>query len=125
MFAYVRRFALTQHKLSMYDFLLQTIFFASIGLVIYLLARAVPRVDEAGEVIHAPGRFDRFLSRLPLHEIDARINIFFEKFLRRLKVMTMKSDNLINKYLGKIKKHNKSALPEIPKNIFDKETKEQ
>ncbi len=105
----------------MYDFLLQTIFFTSIGLIIYLMARAVPRVTEVGDTAHAPGRFDRFLSRLPLHTIDERINIFFEKFLRRMKVVIMKSDNLVNKYLGKLKKHNKTQLPEISNSLFDKD----
>lgn len=90
----------------MYDFLLQSTFFLSLGVIVYLLARAVPRVNEEGETAHAPGFFDRLLTKLPLREIDNWLNAFFEKFLRRLRVGLMKLDNLVNQYLSKFKKPN-------------------
>ena len=90
----------------MYDFLLQSSLFLSLGALIYLMARAVPRVDESGEARHPAGRFDRMLSKLPLREIDEKLDLVFEKILRRLKIIIMKSDNLINEYLGKVKKSN-------------------
>ena len=105
----------------MYDFLLQSIFFLSLGVVIYLMARAVPRISESGEVIHAPSRFDRLLSRLPLARIDEKLNGFFEKFLRRLKVLIMRSDNFINNHLSKIKKEADSKIKDDAKvSIFEK-----
>jgi hypothetical protein len=90
----------------MFDFILQTILFISLALIIYLFARALPRVDDSGKVIHSKSIFDRILSRLPLREIDTRINTSFEKFLRKMKIVVMKSDNLINIRLDKIKKIN-------------------
>ncbi len=89
----------------MYDFLLQTIFFVSLGIVVYVLARAVPRVNESGEVMHGVGRFDRLLARLPLHQIDDRLNALFEKMLRTLKVWIMKSGNVVDERMGRLKAH--------------------
>ncbi len=90
----------------MYDFILQTILFVSLGAVIYLMARAVPRVNDAGETVHTMGAFDRFLSRLPLREVDERLNSYSEKFLRRLRVFTLRFDNTLNQKLEKLKKAN-------------------
>jgi hypothetical protein len=87
----------------MYDFLLQTILFLSLGVVIYLLARAVPRVTESGEVIHAPGRFDRLLTKLPLRKIDERLNTGFAKALRTMKVWVMKSGNVLDERMARLK----------------------
>ncbi len=100
----------------MYDFLLQSTFFLSLGVIIYLLARAVPRVNESGEAHHAPGFFDRLLTKLPLKEVDGWLNAFFEKFLRRLRVGLMKLDNLVNQYLKNFKKANGNG--ESKKDLF-------
>ena len=89
----------------MYDFFLQLILFVSLGTVIYLVVRAVPRVTETGGVLHTPGRFDRLLSRLPLREIDDRLNIVFEKSLRLLKVWIMKGGNALDARLARLKTH--------------------
>jgi len=102
-----------------YDFLLQTIFFLSLGIIIYILARAVPRITETGKVIHAPGRFDKLLSRLPLKQIDEKVNVFFEKSLRKFKVSILKMDNFVDKSLTKVKNSNTNAeLREKDKDLF-------
>ena len=90
----------------MYDFLLQIILFGSLGVILYLMARAVPRVTDAGEPTHDSGRFDRLLSRLPLREIDARLNGYLEKFLRRIKVFIMRFNNVVDSKLNKLRKMN-------------------
>lgn len=102
----------------MYDFLLQTSFFLSLGVIIYLMARAVPRVNDAGETIHTVNAFDRLLSKLPLHEIDEKLNLLSEKFLRKLKILVMRSDNFINYYLNKLKNSNHQTLGENQKDLF-------
>lgn len=105
----------------MYDFLLQTIFFVSLGVIIYMLARAVPRVTESGETVHTTDIFDRILSRLPLSKIDARLNLLIEKFLRRVKVWILKIDNLVNKRLKNIKSSEKNGGGKKTKiDFFDK-----
>ena len=105
----------------MYDLLLQTSFFLSLGAIIYLLSRAIPRVTETGEVKHAQSRFDRFLMRLPLNKIDGRLNLFFEKILRRMRVSILKLDNLVNQYLNKFKRNsNKNETRERSNDLFEK-----
>ncbi len=88
----------------MYDFFLQTSLFASLGVIIYLLARAVPRVNESGEMVHTHGRMDRILAKLPLEKIDARLRVIFEKTLRKTRIVTMKIDNAVHNRLTKLKK---------------------
>lgn len=98
----------------MYDFLLQSTLFLSLGAIIFLMARAVPRVDESGEARHPGGRFDRMLSKLPLREIDERLDLVLEKILRRLKIVVMKSDNIINSYLNRFKRQNVTGADSKP-----------
>lgn len=102
----------------MYDFLLQTSFFASLGLIVYVLARAVPRVDESGELKHPAGRFDRMLSKLPLKEVDDKLDLVAEKALRRIKVAVLRLDNMINNYLVRFKKNgNGEKKPDLFKEL--------
>ena len=88
----------------MYDFILQTSIIFSLGVIIYLIARGVPRVSQTGMPLVNQGAFDRFVSKLPLARIDAAMNSFLEKFLRKSKVLVMKIDNLINGWINKVRK---------------------
>ena len=110
----------------MYDFLLQTIFFVSLGLVVYILARAVPRVSDTGEAMHTPGRFDRLLMKLPLHKIDERLNVFFEKTLRTMKVWIMKSGNVVDERISRLKTHlDHQEKKSESANLFEKINEEE
>lgn len=88
----------------MYNLILQLATFSSLAVIVYLMARAVPRVKDDGAPAHAPGAFDRLLSKLPLEAMDARLNSASEKVLRKLKVFVMKVDNLLNQYLKRVRK---------------------
>ncbi len=103
----------------MYDFILQIILFGSLGTIVYLMARAVPRVTDAGEPMHDSGRFDRMLSRLPLKEIDGRLNGYLEKFLRRLKVLILRFNNSVDGKLDKLRRMNVRAEDKGP-DLFGK-----
>ena len=103
----------------MYDFLLQIILFGSLGVIVYLMARAVPRVLESGEPMHNAGRFDRMLSKLPLREIDSRLNGYLEKFLRRIKVFIMRFNNLVDSKLNRLLKMNDRG-EKVGDNLFGK-----
>ena len=105
----------------MYDFLLQTIVFASLGLVIFLLARTLPRLSEEVASTEVKNHyFDRFIKKLPLEKIDSTLNSFIGKALRRTKIVILKVDNLLNRYLNKNKKNdaklNTSNEERNPKN---------
>ena len=73
----------------------------ALGVITYLLAAALPRVEEK-EVVKI-----NFLERLARSEIpekiDLALNKYLEKLLRRAKVLTLKMDNGINSFLGRVK----------------------
>jgi hypothetical protein len=107
-------------------FIFTLVLMFSLSAVLYLMVRALPRVEEAnGSVgggasgagavglaggtvngtagIGAPrGLLDRWAhSELP-EKIDASFNTWLLKFLRKFKVFTLKLDNAISKHLRKI-----------------------
>ena|SRR3989344_2452307 len=94
----------------MYNFILQIIIMFSLGVIIYLIARASPRVGDI-EIIDESyhNKLDRIISRLPLDEIDVVISSAVEKFLRKSRLFLMKWDNLLSNHLKKIKKTNGSG----------------
>ncbi len=85
----------------MYNFILQMALMLSLGTIIYLMARAVPRVGD--EISKPAGKFDHWLNSLRLEKFDIILSNFLEKALRNAKLILMKLDNLTNEYLDKIK----------------------
>lgn len=93
----------------MYEFILQLAVFLSLGVIVFLMARAVPRIEEGvgtNAASSQPNYFDRLLERIPLNKFDSSINSFLSKILRRLKVFVLKIDNLITNHLNKLLKKN-------------------
>jgi len=95
----------------MYDFILQIVTFLSLGVLIYLFARALPRINEnvSSEPTPRTDYIDKAMKKLPLSKIDSMINLFIGKALRRIKVVVMKVDNVINRHLNKVKKNGDSG----------------
>jgi len=91
----------------MYDFLLQTILFLSLGFIVYLIARVVPRVSDADiQSRRTHGKMDEILRRLPLRELDRELHRVFEKIIRKIRVVVLRFDNTLNNYLTKLHKIN-------------------
>ena len=88
----------------MYDLVLQIIVFASLGFIIYLMARALPRVEDAMQPPRGPNFIERIFAKIPMSKMDQDINNFLARFLRKLKVVVLKVDNFINDRLGKLTK---------------------
>ena len=87
----------------MYSFLLEIILMLSLGVVIYIFARAIPRVsDEIVETRH--NIFDKLIASLPLEKIDTSFGIFLEKTLRKARLMILRMDNTLGSYLDNVKK---------------------
>ncbi len=101
----------------MYGFLLEISLFISLGILIYMLALVIPRVDETEEATHTHGRLDRLLEKLPLQAIDERLNGLFEKTLRRLRVFLFRADHVIDERLEKLKK---AGIREKGIDLFEK-----
>lgn len=102
--------------LSVSDFILQLILFISFGIIVYVAAKALPRVAEDGEEIK-PER--TLLSSIPAQKIDLAIASFLEKNLRRARVTILRWDNTLNAYIGKVKSHTaNSNVNETQKSLF-------
>ena len=112
----------------MYNFILQIFIMLSLGMIIYLMARAVPRVgDEAvGNINHQKNKFDLLFSYLRVEKFDIIFNNFVEKLLRKLKLLLMKLDNFTNNSLNKVKKYkmngNGEKNGEEKPNLFENKT---
>ena len=91
----------------MIKFILQIIVFSSLGLVIYMIARAIPRVPEEVAMPRRSSWVDRLMAKIPMAAIDERLNSFVAKLLRKFRVVVMKTDNFINDRLGKLSKKTK------------------
>lgn len=82
----------------------------SLGLIVYLFARAVPRIaHNRPEDVQPLSGFDRFINRLPLEKIDRGLHSFFEKTLRKSRIVLMKIDNYINSHLKSLKEKQEAA----------------
>ncbi len=80
----------------MYDLILQLILMISFGIIVYLMAIAVPRIEDSSQD-NGNGQNPN----LPLAKVDAFLNRLKDKTLRRLKVFILKADNFISKQLNK------------------------
>ncbi len=100
----------------------------SLGAIIYLIARAAPRVgdnEESFKKFSYSSRLDRLIAKIPFDDIDAFLSIFVEKFLRKLKLLLLKWDNLLSEHIKKIKKINGDDFQKEEKpNLFDNQTDE-
>ncbi len=88
----------------MQDLILQIIVFGSLGSIIYLMARALPRVENNIQPPRGPNVVERLIAKIPMSKLDQNINGFLARFLRKIKVVTLKVDNFINDRLGKLTK---------------------
>jgi hypothetical protein len=77
---------------------------ASLGLIIFLVARNLPRISET-ETAQNPKTKTNWFSSVPFEKIDATINTSTEKMLRKIKLILMKMDNTVSKQLNKFKKN--------------------
>lgn len=86
----------------MVQFILANIFMVSLGAVIYVVARTLPRLEpESGP--EKKSVFERWLASEVPEKIDSALNGFLVKFLRKLKILLLKVDNSLSGHLQKIK----------------------
>ncbi len=84
----------------MYDLFIQTTLIASLGVIVYMVAVATPRVQDSDEDLARTNFKARFGEIIQLDRLDTWLNAAKDKGLRRLKVVMMKIDNFISKRLN-------------------------
>jgi hypothetical protein len=107
----------------MYDFILQVTAVVSLGVVIFVLTRAVPRIGEI-----SPGgnraldQIDQLIAKIPLDKADAMLNSFLGKILRRIRLVIMRVDNFVNEKITRLKRTERAIHPvdQIEKNEDNK-----
>lgn len=106
------------------DFILQIILLASAGVIVYLFARALPRVSD--DDIAPPSkiwlRIEEFFRSLPLQKIDIFVNGILEKFLRKFRVIILKIENIVNAGIHKVKSGKKDINSDggVSRDLFEK-----
>ncbi len=84
----------------LWQFVFLNCLFVSLGVLLYLVIRALPRID--GEPVKR-GMMERWLtSELP-ERLDQFFNIIYVRTLRRMRVWVLKADNSLHKKITTIK----------------------
>ena len=99
----------------MVEFIFTTILMLCLGTVLYLMVRALPRIEEVpeGEGEAHKNIFERWAhSEIP-EKFDAAFSGFMLKFLRRVKIVVLRIDNAIAKSLRKIQPQENRANTSI------------
>lgn len=88
----------------MYDFILQLAIVISLGAMVYLMARALHRVPDGEEVaaISDHNYFDKWLENIHLTKLEEWLHLVMAKFLRRLRIIVLKFDNLLHRSIASI-----------------------
>jgi hypothetical protein len=86
----------------MAEFIFSLVLMVCLGAVLWIAVRALPRLEEIPGGTETKSPLERWAhSELP-ERIDAAMNGFFVKFLRRMKVMVLRMDNSIASGLRKV-----------------------
>jgi hypothetical protein len=99
----------------MVEFIFTTILMLCLGTVLYLMVRALPRIEEApaGEGEAHKSIFEQWAHSEFPEKIDKAFSGFMLKFLRRVKIITLRIDNWLAKNLRKIQPQENRANTSI------------
>ena len=100
----------------LYSFIFETIIFLGIGVVIFILARALPRIeDETAPRVSQKNKLVSVVQNIPLDKIDGVIKLAVHKTLRKTKIIISKADNLVTEKMKVVrpnpKKKDGTGLP--------------
>jgi len=86
----------------MLEFFLINILFISFGVILYIIARSLPRINEENINVSKDNFLDKFIVSDFPHKIDSLINFYTVKFFRKFKVLLLRFDNYITERLKKM-----------------------
>ena len=96
----------------MFQFIVIDIFMIAVGVVLYLIVRALPRIDEGHGPHFKTTVLEHWLTSEMPERIDRVLNSFLGKFIRRTKIVLMKVDNVLTNRLKKIKTEVGNGTPQ-------------
>lgn len=81
-------------------FIIEMIIMVSLAAIIYLMAKALPRISDEAE--NGPASQSRVM--FYVEKLDGVLKAFSEKFLRQARVWILKVDNFVTQKLNQFKK---------------------
>lgn len=104
----------------MYSLIPQIFLLVGFGIILWLVIKNLPKIkdeDIKKNIQFSEPRIkkEKIVQKIPIEKIDAKVNSFLEKFLRRFRIILMKIDTYLQKHLETLKSHSK------PKSIFKTE----
>ncbi|TSC60367.1 MAG: hypothetical protein LiPW15_245 [Parcubacteria group bacterium LiPW_15] len=94
----------------MFTFIITNIFLISLAAILFMVARVLPRIETPAEEIKQSPLEKWVTSGVP-EKVDAVLNAFFAKFLRRAKVVIMRVDNSVTNRLQNFAKKEGNGKP--------------
>lgn len=88
----------------MAEFILQLVLVVSGGVLLYLVARTLPRLDETDPTPGPRHMLPEWVMHY-LERADEELIAFFERIVRLLRVALMKFDNTLGEKMRKLKKN--------------------
>ncbi|GEM_PF-1516838 len=84
----------------------EIVFFFGLGAMIYLIARALPRIGDDLSPASPSTPVDRLLGKIPVEKLDEVSSRVLEKVLRRTRLAILRLDNFLGKSLESVKRSN-------------------
>jgi len=84
----------------MAQFIFTNVFMLALGTILYLFVRALPRIEKEENV--KVGFIERWITSDLPERFDFTLNNFLVKFLRRLKILVLRIDNLVGNRLKRM-----------------------
>ncbi len=104
----------------MFDFIIQLMIVGGLGAIIVILGRALPRVEESRTIADHHGTIDRMMKKIPMSAIDSAIASFLEKGLRKIRVVNLKIENLVNSGIQRLRGSQNEKKKEDANDLFEK-----
>lgn len=110
--------------MDLFQFIVTNVFLISAGAVLYLFARTLPRVEFESDA-EKKGLFERWIKSGMPERIDAAMNGFLFKTLKKLRVLLLRFDNTIGDRIKKMQSDTHTAKKEKHLNFAGMATPEQ
>ncbi len=88
--------------MTTFQFIITNIFMLSIGTILYMAVRTLPRIEDGPET-EKKGLFEKWLTSEMPEKIDKALNGFLFKTLKKVRVFLLRFDNTLGEHLKKIK----------------------
>jgi vacuolar-type H+-ATPase subunit I/STV1 len=109
----------------MFNLIPQIILFLAVGAIVALIAKNISKVkkfsnqtEEIPAALKIP-RENKFFKKIPLEKLNDEFNRLLEKFIRKVRIIMMRTDTRLQRRLESLKDSNK------PKTLFKVEEKNE